>query len=152
MSFSGRRAKGRRHFQGVCNRWYPFRVAVQRKERTLAFGGLPRVPKAKPGSCAQKTLRRTAENGFSWPRAVPASATATRLSWVADDFIAIRSVAGVTRDEIKHAFLKAIVGGCCRGEVERFAATFIGRRFPAMASARQSSAFNGTADRDTCCC
>ena len=39
MFFSGRRAKGRRHLQGVCNRWYPFGVAVQRKERTRPFGG-----------------------------------------------------------------------------------------------------------------
>jgi hypothetical protein len=48
MFFGGRRAKGRRHFQCVCNRWYPFRAgaeAVQRKERKLAAPSvdLPRV-------------------------------------------------------------------------------------------------------------
>jgi HAD superfamily hydrolase (TIGR01490 family) len=39
----------------------------------------------------------------------------------------------IPREEIKYAFLKAIVGSCCREDIERLAATFIRRRFPKMA-------------------
>ena len=38
-----------------------------------------------------------------------------------------------TRDEFKHALVKAILAGCSRHEVERFTASFIDRRFPVMA-------------------
>jgi phosphatidylglycerophosphatase C len=42
----------------------------------------------------------------------------------------------ITNDEIKRAFLRRVLGNCTRGEVERFTADFVARRFVKMAKPR----------------
>lgn len=42
----------------------------------------------------------------------------------------------ITNDEIKRAFLKGVMGDCTRGEVERFTAEFVTRRFSKIVKPR----------------